>query len=88
MTLTQAYKVPNDWVIDAVACTVPSINQVRQFSEKLDAGWTYASPQNIDKDDQRYGHSVRRKRGDDGKLIDTNNSSNDFIPNAIPSLRQ
>lgn len=88
MTLTQAYKVPNDWVIDAVACTVPSINQVRQFSEKLDAGWTYASPQNIDKDDRRYGHSVRRKRGDDGKLIDTNNSSNDFIPNAIPSLRQ
>ncbi|MCM1450637.1 MAG: DUF4876 domain-containing protein [Clostridium sp.] len=85
--LTLAYKVPNEWVIDAVACTVPSIQRTRQFSERLDAGWTYASPQNIDQDAQRYGHSVLRKRGEDGKLVDTNNSSNDFTPNSTPSLR-
>lgn len=86
-TLTLAYKVPNEWVIDAVACTVPSIVNTRQFSELLCTGWTWASPQDIDQDAQRYGHSVLRKRGDDGKLIDTNNASNDFTPNSIPSLR-
>lgn len=88
MTLTSAYKVPNEWVIDAVMCTVPSINQIRQFSSSLDAGWTYASPQNMDQDAMRYGYSVLRKRDEKtGKLVDTNNSSNDFIPNSIPSLR-
>lgn len=85
--LTLAYKVPNSWVIDAVMCTVPSINVVRQFSEALDAGWTWATPQNIDQDPQRYGLSVRRKRAADGKLIDTNNSLTDFTPNSTPSLR-
>ncbi len=88
MTLTGAYKVPNTWILDAVMCTVPSINQTRQFSSALDAGWTWCSPQNIDADSQRYGLSVRRKRGADGKLIDTNNSLNDFTPNATPSLRE
>lgn len=87
-TLSLAYKVPNKWIIDAVMCTVPSVNQTRQFSTTLDAGWTYASPQNIDMDAQRYGYSVQRKRdAETGKLIDTNNSTNDFIPNATPSLR-
>lgn len=87
-TLTNAYKVPNDWIIDAVMCTVPSVNQTRQFSTMLDAGWTYASPQNIDKDAQRFGYSVLRKRDTEtGKLVDTNNSTNDFLPNSTPSLR-
>lgn len=87
MTLTNAYKVPNSWIIDAVMCTVPSIKQTRQFSTTLDAGWTYASPQNIDKDAQRYGHSVLRNRNaETGKLVDTDNSTNDFTPNATPSL--
>ncbi|MCD8386470.1 MAG: DUF4876 domain-containing protein [Bacteroidales bacterium] len=88
MTLTDAYKVPNSWVIDAVMCTVPSINQTRQFSTTLDAGYTYASPQNIDADSQRYGLSVRRRTDPStGRLIDTNNSTNDFTPNSIPSLK-
>jgi len=88
MTLDKVYKVPNSWVIDAVMCTVPSINQTRQFSETLDSGWTWASPQNIDKDSRRYGLSVRRNRAADGRLIDTNNSLTDFTPNATPSIRQ
>ena len=62
-------------------------DQTRQFSTTLDAGWTYASPQNIDKDAQRYGHSVLRNRNaETGKLVDTDNSTNDFTPNATPSL--
>lgn len=88
MKLTNVYKVPNEWIIDAVMCTVPSINQTRQFSPTLDSGWTWATPQNIDADKQRYGLSVQRRRDSaTGRLIDTNNSLNDFIPNSTPSLR-
>ena len=35
-----------------------------------------------------YGKSVLRKRGNDGKLTDTNNSTNDFTPDSTPSLKK
>ena len=49
-------------------------------------GWTHCGK--IDKDPERYGKSVLRKRGNDGKLIDTNNSTNDFTPDSTPSLKK
>ena len=38
--------------------------------------------------DRAYGLSVRRKVAADGKLVDTNNSTNDFTPRATPSLSE
>ena len=51
----------------------------------FDAGWTHAG--DYDKDPTRFGKSVRRKVVG-GKLADTNVSTNDFTPNATPSLKK
>lgn len=83
MNISNAYKVPNAWVIDAVNLGVPSVWKRNSFNDSLDQGYTYCG--SMDSDPNRYGKSVIRKRVF-GKLKDTNNSSNDFIPNATPSL--
>ncbi|HBL33187.1 MAG TPA: DUF4876 domain-containing protein [Porphyromonadaceae bacterium] len=85
------YKVPNEWVVDAVNLSVESEFQWIVTSPALDMGWTSCGK--VDKDPQRYGKSVRRKvlaTNPDGtqKLQDTNNSSVDFIPDATPSLME
>lgn len=88
MRISKAYKVPNKWILDAVNCTVESKLVEFRLSETLDAGFTYCGEQNIDSDPTRFNKSVRRKKdGSTGKLVDTNNSTNDFTPNATPSLR-
>lgn len=46
------------------------------FNATVDAGYTNVST--IDKDPERFGKSVLRKRGGDGKIVDTNNSTNDL----------
>ena len=38
----------------------------------------------IDKDPDRYGKSALRKR-ENGKLVDTNNSTNDFVRDSKPT---
>ena len=83
MNITGAYKVPNDWVIDAVNLGVPSVWKHNSFNSTLDAGYTSCGT--IDMDPDRYGKSVIRKKVR-GRLQDTNNSSDDFTPNATPSL--
>lgn len=84
------YKIPNEWILDAVNLSVESEFQWIVTSPSLDMGWTYCGT--VDKDPNRYGKSVQRKvagKTQDGKdiLLDTNNSKFDFTPEATPSLK-
>lgn len=83
------YKIPNEWVMDAVYTSVEGKALVPVFSPSIDMGWAYCGTYFGDKD--RYGKSVIRKilsTTADGRdvLQDTNNSAVDFISNATPSL--
>lgn len=83
------YKIPNEWVLDAVNLSVEAEFQWIVTSPSLDMGWSHCG--NKDKDPDRYGKSVRRKelsKTADGRVIlkDTNNSTVDFTPDAKPSL--
>lgn len=85
------YKIPNEWVIDAVNLSVQSEYQWLVMDNSLDMGWTHCG--SVDKDQTRYGKSVRRKISSttsDGRNIlkDTNNSTEDFNADATPSLAQ
>ena len=71
-----AYRFPNAWIIDAVNLCPHSDYQWLSVHESIDAGFAYVGETGSDK--TRFGKCVRRKRGEDGKLIDTNNSSEDF----------
>ena len=84
-----AYKIPNSWIVDGVNCSVESVRLWNILPASVDAGWTHCGT--IDKDATRYFRSVRRKVDyitDDGivKLKDSNNSSDDFNTECIPSL--
>jgi len=87
MTQT-AFKLPNEWIVDAVNCSVEAEYVWNVTSPSLDRGWTYCGT--MDHDKTRYFHSVRRKMLylKDGvpHLKDTNNSTEDFNPYCIPSL--
>lgn len=83
-----AYRLPNEWVVDVVNCSVESEWQWNVTAPSLDMGWTYCGT--IDKDKTRYFHSVRRKLShidESGRPIfkDTNNSAEDFNPFVVPS---
>ncbi len=82
-TTGDCYKIPNDWVVDAVNISIPGAHQWLVTPPSVDAGWTHCS--NFLFDDSRLGLCVRRKvasRTTDGRAIlqDTNNSTNDFEP--------
>ena len=81
---TDTYKVPNSWILDAVNLSVESEFQWIVTSSALDAGWSYCGK--VDRDQTRYNKSVIRKQDANGKYVDTNNSTNDFTPEAQPSL--
>lgn len=83
-----AYKLPNDWVVDLVTCSIESDYAWQLCTPAIDSGWTYCGT--VDHDKTRYFHSVRRKVlriEDDGRVIlkDTNNSSEDFNAFVVPS---
>ena len=78
------FKVPNAWILDAVNLSVESEFQWIVTSAALDAGWTYCGK--VDRDQTRYNKAVVRKQDANGKYIDTNNSTNDFEPEAQPTL--
>lgn len=85
------YKVPNEMIVDAVNLSVQSEFQWIVTSPAIDMGWTYCGA--IDGDEKRYGKSVLRKTfstTEDGRAIlqDSNNSTEDFIPEATPSLKK
>lgn len=78
------YLLPNGWVIDAVNLGIPADLGTLAFNSTVDAGYTGCG--SIDNDPERYGKSALRKSAD-GKLVDTNNSTNDFTRDATPSLK-
>jgi hypothetical protein len=84
MTTTNAYSVPNSWIIDAVHVAGPSAAEriLQTIPLALDAGYTYAGdPTGVDPT-LRYEKCVTRKIDSvTEKFIDTDNSTNDFIPN-------
>lgn len=83
-----AYRIPNEWVVDIVNCSVASGYAWNLCAPSLDSGWTYCGT--IDKDKTRYFKAVRRKllyvnELGNPVLKDTNNSSVDFNPEVTPS---
>jgi hypothetical protein len=84
MTKSGLYKVPNGWILDGVNLSVESVREWNVLDASIDAGWTYCGK--VDRDDTRFDKSVIRKKDANGKYIDTNNSTNDFIPEAPASL--
>lgn len=84
-----AYKMPNDWIVDGVNCSVESKRAWNILPPTVDAGWTHCGY--IDHDKTRYFRSIRRKMmylNADGTmhLQDTNNSTEDFNTECIPSV--
>lgn len=78
------YSIPNGWILDAVNLSVESVFEWIVTSPSLDSGWTYCGK--VDRDTSRYGKAVVRKKDVNGKYVDTNNSTNDFEPEAQPTL--
>lgn len=90
VTAKKAYSIPNSWIIDGVNNSISSKFAQTLTSASIDGGWT--SVGTIDKDPTRFGKSVRRKvngQMTNGRnlYLDTNNSSNDFVKDAQPSLK-
>ena len=84
-----AYKMPNAWIVDGVNCSIEAKRLWNILPPSVDAGWTHCGK--IDKDETRYFRSVRRKLqylNADGTmhLQDTNNSTEDFNTECIPSI--
>lgn len=82
-----AYKLPNEWIVDAVDCSVEAKYAWNVTDPSLDRGWTGCGT--MDHDKSRYFHSVRRKmlylKDGHSVLKDTNNSSEDFNAYCVPS---
>lgn len=83
--ITGAYLINNEWVIDGVNMALIEGEVELYFNEGVDAGYTGCAKSN--KDPERYCTSVLRKRADNGKLVDTDNSTNDFTRKAAPTLK-
>lgn len=80
----KSYKLPNNWILDAVNMSAKTKFQWSVVAPNLDAGFTYSSE--IERDGNRFKKSVRRKvvsrDGSRAILMDTNNSTDDFEPQA------
>ena len=83
--IEDSYTIPNEWVIDAVNGAIKENLGTLAFNATVDAG--YAGVSEVDKDVTRFGKSILRKRDADGKIVDTNNSSNDFEICTPPTLK-
>ena len=81
-----AYRIPNEWVVDGVNCGVSQYFNAPQFNSSIDAGYTGCGT--VDNDQTRFGKSTIRKKDAKGKLVDTNNSTNDFTGDSTPSLKK
>ncbi|MGP1590242.1 MAG: DUF4876 domain-containing protein [Prevotella sp.] len=79
----KGYLIPNSWIIDAVNLGIKNKYEWNLVSPKIDAGFTYCFEEFDDK--TAYGTAVIR-RMENGKYVDTNNSTNDFTPKTTPSL--
>ena len=90
ITSKSAYAIPNSWIVDGFNNSVVDKFQHILTSTTIDSGWTGVGE--FWNDPNRLGKSVRRKvlgKTNTGKNIykDTNNSTEDFIKNAEPSLK-
>ena len=82
---TNAYFIPNAWIIDAVNLSYKdNDHQWRVMSILLDKGYTYCSDNKNDK--SGIGTAVVRKMAN-GKYADTNNSTEDFTPKTTPTVK-
>lgn len=86
-----AYKIPNNYIVDAVNLSSLSGFQWILTAPSLDMGWSYCAKASGDV--TRFKKTVLRKiltTNPDGRVIyqDTNNSTVDFIPASQPSLQQ
>lgn len=86
---SSAYRLPNEWIVDGVNCSVETDREWNVLPPSIDAGWTHCGA--MDFDENRFFKSIRRKMlylTDDGirVLKDTNNSTADFNPDCVPSL--
>ena len=84
LPLRNAYRVPNDWVLDAVNTGCRDAYYIAPWDASLDAGYAWCGT--TDGDPERFGKAVIRKGTSDGRLVDTNNSSSDFDSNVRASL--
>ena len=85
----KAFKIPNDWILDGVNCSVEAEWQWNILPVTVDGGWTHCGT--VDYDKTRYFKSVRRKMlglNEQGHRIlkDTNNSTDDFNTECVPSI--
>ena len=83
-----AYMIPNEWIVDMVNCSIKASYAWTVCHPALDMGWSSCGT--IDRDKNRFFHSVRRKLlyvNDEGLPVfkDTNNSSADFNPDCVAS---
>ena len=83
------FKIPNQWIVDGVNCSVESDRKWNVLPAAIDAGWTWCGRMSSDSD--RFFKSVRRKMlylTADGRRVlkDSNNSSLDFNPACTPSI--
>lgn len=82
--IQKRYKVPNEYILDAVELSAPSKFATKALAPSLDLSYTHCG----DGDDTRYGKCVRRKvlKKVDGRTIyqDTNNSAADFNATVTP----
>ncbi len=90
ITKKTVYEIPNTWIVDGMNNAVPDKLLQMLTSPSIDAGWTGVGT--FWNDAERLGKSVRRKvlgKMENGKNMykDTNNSTEDFIKNAEPSLK-
>ncbi len=84
MDVKNTYKVPMSWIIDGINLSVEEGWKWNVLPANIDSGWTYCGK--TKNDNTRYSKAVIRKTDNEGKYVDTNNSTNDFIPEATPTL--
>ncbi len=69
------YMIPNDWIVDLATFAPSTQYEWNVAAPSLDA--SYISMGETGADKKRLGRSARRKM-DNGKFVDTNDSANDF----------
>ena len=78
-------RIPNEIIIDGVdVLSNSAAGSFKRLNYMIDAGFTYLK---ADGKANYSGMSSRRKMGANGKLVDTNNSANDFKAIPFPTPR-
>lgn len=81
----KAYFLPSAWIIDAVNVDIKdNPHDWNIIPVSMDKGFTYCNDNAKDK--SGIGSAVVRKMKN-GKYVDTNNSTEDFIPKAAPTMK-